>query len=362
MAEPGSESDGSLLRDLAHELRDALSPVSASLDLARLRNFDAETTRSVAERVERALQRAFATLDAFVLAEQCEQGTLELDSATIGVNDILQHARELLEKELRERCVFVPCTARSAVQADLRRSAEVLDALTRHAISLARAGSAIEVRAQAGEHGPEIHVAARHEPQADAGEDWFHSFRAAHRGRMALRTARCIMVLQQGSLELTRAAPDRYDFVLRFAGAHRPAEMSPSRDQPRAASPAIRPGSTRLIIVDDSAEVRRAYREALVPLGYTVTEAADAQQALSVLEATAPQVALIDIHLPQINGYRLAQAIRARAGSAVRLIMLSGMALDATTRRLSREAGFDDCVDKMAGPLALHRLLQQAPG
>lgn len=363
MAEPGdqglwSESDGSLLRELAHELRDALSPVRASLDLARLRNFDADTSRSVAERIERALQRAFTTLDAFVLAEQCEKGTLELESVTTGVNDILQGARELLDKELRDRCVFVPCTARSAVHADLRRSAEAVDALVRHASALARTGSVVEVRAYTGEGRSEIHVVASHDARVDSGEDWFRSFRAGHHARMALRTARCIMVLQRGSLEVVRPATDKYDFVLCFPAAQEVADAARGRGEPQAPAAATGRDSTRLMIVDDSAEVRRAYREALVPLGYSVTEAADAEQALSILDATAPNVALIDIHLPQINGYRLAQTIRARAGSAVRLVMLSGMALDATTRRLSREAGFDDCVDKMAGPLALHRLVQ----
>jgi CheY-like chemotaxis protein len=50
--------------------------------------------------------------------------------------------------------------------------------------------------------------------------------------------------------------------------------------------------------------------------------------------------------------------MKARTGSAIRLIMLSAMTMDTPTRRASREAGFDDCLDKMAGPLELHRLLQ----
>jgi CheY-like chemotaxis protein len=58
-----------------------------------------------------------------------------------------------------------------------------------------------------------------------------------------------------------------------------------------------------------------------------------------------------------MNGYRLAQAIRARVGAAIYLVMLSGMALDAVTRELAREAGFDDCLDKMSGPIALRELL-----
>ena len=68
-------------------------------------------------------------------------------------------------------------------------------------------------------------------------------------------------------------------------------------------------------------------------------------------------MALIDIHLPRVNGYRLAQAIRERAGEAIYLVMLSGMALDAITRELARDAGFDDCLDKMSGPIALRDLL-----
>ena len=50
-----------------------------------------------------------------------------------------------------------------------------------------------------------------------------------------------------------------------------------------------------------------------------------------------------------------------QARSGVRLVMLSGMTLDDTTLRLSRNAGFDDCIDKAAGPRALHALLQEAP-
>jgi len=47
-----------------------------------------------------------------------------------------------------------------------------------------------------------------------------------------------------------------------------------------------------------------------------------------------------------MNGYRLAQALKAQARSGMRLVMLSGMTLDDTTLRLSRTAGFDDCIDK----------------
>jgi CheY-like chemotaxis protein len=209
-------ADRSLVRKLAHELRDALSPLASSTDLARLRGFDVEASRLLAEQVERGLRRAQTILDAFVLAE---------DEA----------------------------------------------------------------------HAPTASVA-----------------------------------------------------------------ISAASNAPRLACAAGAPLGQRILLVDDSLDVRRSYREALSALGYAVVEAVDAEQALGALEGDAPDIALIDIHLPRMNGFRLAQTIRARVGAAIYLVMLSGMSLDAATRTLAREAGFDECLDKMAGPVALREMLRSA--
>jgi CheY-like chemotaxis protein len=59
-----------------------------------------------------------------------------------------------------------------------------------------------------------------------------------------------------------------------------------------------------------------------------------------------------------VNGYQVARTLKSRPSTrSIRLVMLSGMTLDETTRRLSLNAGFDDCIDKMAGPSALDALL-----
>jgi CheY-like chemotaxis protein len=183
---------------------------------------------------------------------------------------------------------------------------------------------------------------------------------------MALRTARHVMSLKRGSLNLVLHSPSAGELVAVFApvgaagvsgrpGSTRPAAAAGAHG-PTPAGPA--PARTRILIVEDSSEVRVIYREALAALGYTVTEAGNAEEALRTTVDAAPDVALIDIHLPGMNGYRLAQALKAQARSGLRLVMLSGMTLDDTTLRLSRTAGFDDCIDKAAGPSALHALLQ----
>ncbi|MGN6451487.1 MAG: response regulator, partial [Steroidobacteraceae bacterium] len=225
----------------------------------------------------------------------------------------------------------------------------------------------VEVRTTADTTQPQIQVSFHVDPDTVPHGDWFASYRGTD-GRMALRTARQIMRLQGGGLALEENPAGDFKLTLGFADADKDAASQGARrspsSEPAVGSVAERTGGSmtqpgeRVLIVDDSREVRRAYREALAALGYTVLEAADAEQALAALEGARPEVALIDIHLPRMNGYRLAQAIRARAGAGIYLVMLSGMALDAVTRGLAREAGFDESLDKMAGPIALRDLLE----
>jgi len=362
----------SLVRELAHELRDALSPIRAAIDLLRLRNFDAEVSRRVAEKVDRGLDCALAAVDAFVAADQSESGTLTVVVAPTSLDQIVGAARTALAPLLAgrsQRCEFTPSTLAVEALADAAKSLQVISAMLEQASAVAPPRSVIEVRAAAGQSGPEIHVRFSVATPDSVDESWFESYRGRARGsRMALRTARHVMSLQRGSLDLALRSPSAGELVAVFApvGAAsvsaRPGSTQPAAASERGPTPTGPARSrTRILIVEDSAEVRVIYREALAALGYTVTEAGNAEEALRTTVDAAPDVALIDIHLPGMNGYRLAQALKAQARSGLRLVMLSGMTLDDTTLRLSRTAGFDDCIDKAAGPKALHALLQ-APG
>src|SRR5215468_6403004 len=297
-----AESGGSLMRELAHELRDALSPLASSADLARLRKFDPESARLLAEKVERGLRRVLALLDAFVLADQCERGALPLQMDTVRLEEILDSARSALGAG--DRCTFAAGDGGAPVRADLARSAQVLAAILQHAAAITATDQGIEVRTAGSAASPEIRVCGRVSPGNMPGEDWFASYRGGN-GRMALRTAQHILNAQGGALDLVRDSNDRFELVARFAAGESQPEAKRQQAQPRrtdASYPVRAGGKTpkRILIVEDSPEVRRTYREALVALGYTVLEAADAEQALSSLEDTNPEVALIDIHLPRM--------------------------------------------------------------
>jgi CheY-like chemotaxis protein len=353
----------SLLRELAHELRDALSPVRAALDLMRLRSSAPDVNDTLMQRIDAGLARALATLDAFVLAEQCESGTAALAPEAVSVGQLLERTEESLPQSLRARCVFRPPRPDFDVRADVGRSVQVLAAMLHQALAAAAEGATVEVQADGADQ-PHVKVCFAAAAHARAGEAWFDTYRAPGGGGvLALRAARCLMSLQQGGLEL-RTREEKIELLARFsavaAGEARPERAAAAR--PAAARPAAEATSsaaagTRILIVEDNAEVRRAYREALGAMGYVVAEARNAEEALDVAAAEIPAVALIDIHLPGMNGYRLAQALKARGAGALRLVMLSGVTLDETTLRLSRDAGFDQCFDKAAGPKALQALL-----
>ena len=129
-----------LMRELAHELRDALSPLASSADLARLRKFDAEASRLLADKVERGLRRTLSILDAFVLAEQCENATLSLELRRVQLQEILQSARPALGE-----AHFPAEDPGLTVHADAAYSARVLTAIGQHAAAIA-ADRTIEVR------------------------------------------------------------------------------------------------------------------------------------------------------------------------------------------------------------------------
>jgi CheY-like chemotaxis protein len=354
----------SLLQELAHGLRDTLSPIRSAIDLMRLRGFDPELSRTMAERIERGLDGAIATIDAFVTADQYENGTVCLSVAPVALEEVLQLAQPSLSPALKERCRFAPVHSPVPVMADVARSVQVLGAMLEQAMVAAAPATPIEIRSDAQAQRGLIRVSFAIDPRATVGEGWFDNYRSRGGGtRMALRTARRVMQLQQGELSVERRAADRCELTALFPRITEEAQSLSA--EPRAAAPgrpvdAAQPDAARnthIVIVDDSAEVRRAYREGLTALGYQVTEIADAEEALRGISLAAPAVALIDIHLPGMNGFQLARALKTRAGSSIRLVMLSGMTLDETMLRESKNAGFDHCFDKAAGPKALHALL-----
>jgi CheY-like chemotaxis protein len=152
--------------------------------------------------------------------------------------------------------------------------------------------------------------------------------------------------------------------VARSAGRGQGSEFEvrlPAVATPRAgarAAAADGPARTfRVLIVEDNVDTRETLRRVLELEGHEVQEAGDGPRAIALAVETRPEVVIVDIGLPGLDGYEVARRIRASLGEAPRLIAVTGYG-QAEDRRLSREAGFDAHLVKPVSPEQLARALQ----
>ena len=111
-----------------------------------------------------------------------------------------------------------------------------------------------------------------------------------------------------------------------------------------------------ILIVEDNADAREAMRMLLELDGHVVMAAAEGVEALELARAKDPDIALVDIGLPGIDGYEVARRIRAAGDKRPLLIALTGYG-QPEDRRRATEAGFDSLLVKPVDPAGLADLL-----
>ena len=119
------------------------------------------------------------------------------------------------------------------------------------------------------------------------------------------------------------------------------------------------PAQHRILLVEDNADARNTMFEALRLDGHSVYEAADGESGIEAAATVKPDVAIIDIALPDRDGYQVASALRTRARPEMVLIAVTGYEQPDSMRR-AREAGFDEYVTKPIAPDRLVRLIDAA--
>lgn len=125
---------------------------------------------------------------------------------------------------------------------------------------------------------------------------------------------------------------------------------------PRTAEPVER-AVYRVLIVEDDDDSREMLGELVSLLGHSPLRAADATEALLLVREQEPDVALIDIGLPEVDGCEVARQLRASGALRVRLVALTGYS-DGATRETAIAAGFDEFVVKPLLPQALEAVLR----
>jgi CheY-like chemotaxis protein len=176
-----------------------------------------------------------------------------------------------------------------------------------------------------------------------------------HRARsglgIGLALARRLVELHEGTLEaFSDGIGKGATFVVRLPA------ISTERCQPAGPSPRRVASSCRVLVAEDIPDAAEMMRLMIEAMGHDVRVAADGVQAMEVAQVFQPEIALLDIGMPRMDGYEAARRIRAVLGGQITLVALTGWGQEHDRQR-AFAAGFDYHVMKPAEPDALESLI-----
>ncbi len=357
------------LATLAHELRNPLAPIRQATQLAQRAGDDAQRRDWALQVIERQVTHMTLLTDDLLDVARISQGKLVLrleqtELRTI-VEAALETARPLLERKQHRLRVELP-QAPVRLRADAVRVAQVLSNLLSNAAKYTDAGGCIELTAavQDGEVAIRVRdngIGLSAQERAQIFQMFSQVSSALDRAEgglgIGLALSRGLVELHGGRIEVHSAgAGQGSEFVVHLPGveAEAPADAAAAADAP--AQPRVR----RVLIADDNADALETMALLLETLGHEVHTASDGAAALALAEQVQPEVAILDIGMPGLNGYEVAARIRATPwGRPMRLIALTGWG-QAQDQARAREAGFDHHCTK---PVELEQLqaLMAAP-
>jgi signal transduction histidine kinase len=348
-AESASRAKDEFIAMLGHELRNPLAPIETSLALMRMQWGDV----AVKERgiIERQVQHMVRLVDDLLDIARVTRGTIELKRSVIELSAVVGNAVEttspLFEQKRQFLRVNVPQKGLPVLADSVRLCQVIANLLTNAAkfsevaghISLdaVMADDQVELRVQ--DHGmgmlPED-LKTVFEPFVQGSQ----SLNRPHGGLgLGLAIARSLASLHGGTLSARSEGLGRGSaFCLRLPLAQHQKIGLPNTVP---LSHSVGGELLNVLVVDDNEDAALTTAMLLSAWGYIVQVAHDGPAALNLLDLCSFDIALLDIGLPVMDGYELAQRIRALEGqSSIRLIALTGYGQDADRLR-SLKSGFD---------------------
>ena len=365
-AERASRTKDEFLAMLGHELRNPLAPIATALQLMKLRAPHVlERERAV---LERQVKHLVTLVSDLLDVSRIARGKLELQCEAVDLADVLGTALELagplIEQRRHELQVDVP--RELYVYGDPARLAQVLSNLLNNAAKYTEPGGCITVSARrSGEH---VKLCVRDTGAGISAEllpqvfDLFVQDKQAldrSQGGLGLGLAivRNVVELHGGRVAARSAGPGQGSEL----EVELPLLERPSLAPRAAASPSERPPASgvKVLVVDDNEDALSLLSEALVLSGYQPHTASDPVQALELAQTLSPDVALLDIGLPVMDGYELARRLRAqRPEDGLKLVAITGYGQPGD-REQARRAGFDEHMVKPVRVEELQRVLSR---
>jgi PAS domain S-box-containing protein len=357
------------LATLAHELRNPLAPICNALDLLRRVEDNAagsvEQTRSMLERhVEQLIRLVDDLLDISRITRGKLQVRKERVELTTVLHTALETARPLIEASAHQLTLRLPPHP-VPVQADPTRLAQVFANLLNNAAKYTEKGGHLWLTAE--RRGGEAVVSVRDTGIGIASEHLPRLFTmfsqvapALERSQgglgIGLSLVKGLVELHGGTIEAHSGGPGKgSEFIVHLPTLDVPVEAPPA---PSGSGEKVGSGrKCRILVVDDLRVIADSTAQLLQDMGHDTRTAYDGLEAVQTATVFRPEVVLLDIGLPKMNGYEVARHIREQPwGKDVALVAMTGWGQDEDIRR-AREAGFDQHLTKPVRAATLEQLL-----
>jgi signal transduction histidine kinase len=356
------------LATLAHELRNPLAPVRTGLDLLRIGADKPDVLARVRPMMERQVNHLVHLVDDLLDVARINSGKVELKKTVVPLKDVALRAIEMTlpALEARRHELHVDMGDEPLhVFADATRLAQVIGNLLTNAAKYTPEGGSIglgvrrngdRVRIEVADSGigiPRESLARIFDMFTQVGR---HPEQESGGLGIGLHLVRQMTELHGGTVGADSPGPGRGStFVVDLP-------LAPAADavEAQVAGDAAgkRPGM-RILVADDNADAAELLRDLLAQHGHTVEVVGDGLAAVEAAARVKPDVALLDIGMPGLNGHDVARRLRAQPDTrATRLVALSGWGTDADRAR-SADAGFDCHLTK---PVELQALLDVVAG
>ena len=359
--EAGQHKDD-FLAMLAHELRNPLAPIVSALRVIGRHPSNADVVERALAVIERQVHHQARLLDDLLDASRITRGRIQLRKASVelsaAIGAAVESARPIIETRRHTLNVRTgPEPFR--LEADATRLTQVIAILLDNAAKYTNPGGTITLTA--GREGDDAVVRVQDTgigipPEMQSAVfDLFTQVdppiaRSLGGLGIGLTLMKSLVDLHGGRVEVRSEGGGRgSEFVVRLPVGRATPDVQP------AAAPR---SGRRVLIIEDNADAREMLRVSLELDGHRVDVAEDGPRGVEMALARAPEVVLVDLGLPGLDGYEVARRIRETLGESVTLVALTGYG-QAEDRRRTREAGFDAHFVKPVDPETLSRALNE---
>lgn len=342
---------------LAHELRNPLAPIRSGLDILKLSGGNPQMVERMRDMMDRQVTHMVRLVDDLLDIARINGGKIDLKKERVSLQSIVASAVEgnaPMIENARHRLYVVMPDEDIEVLVDPTRMVQVLGNLLNNAAKYTPPGGRIDLSAV--REGGQIVISVEDNgvgiPEAsqpfifDMFNQVGRNMDLSHGGLgIGLSLVKRLLEMHDGSISVASGGTHSggTTFTIRL-----PLNVAVEREHAaddQLAAP-LRTDMLRILVVDDNADAAQTLASLLEFKGHSIRVANDGIEALEVVEDWIPEVGLIDIGMPNLNGYELAQALRRNpALDSMALVALTGWGAE-NDRSLSKEAGFVEHLTK----------------